>query len=159
MPSERVVRAACPHDCPDTCAMLVTVRDGRAVRVAGNPEHPLTAGFLCGKVSTYTPSACTRETGSFGRSSAPGRRARPASAASAGTAGEIRRVALEYAATQPSLLRLGVGGQRHAGAPVAYRTIACLPALTGALAARRGRPLLRADRDGERARRERARAR
>ena len=51
--SERVVRAACPHDCPDTCAMLVTVENGRATAVAGDPEHPVTAGFLCGKVSNY----------------------------------------------------------------------------------------------------------
>jgi len=52
--NEHVVRAACPHDCPDTCAMLVTVdATGRATGVAGAPEHPITAGFLCGKVSTY----------------------------------------------------------------------------------------------------------
>jgi anaerobic selenocysteine-containing dehydrogenase len=43
----------------------------------------------------------------------------------------IERLAREFAATQPSLLRLGVGAQRHMGAPVAYRTIACLPALAG----------------------------
>src|SRR6185503_1073077 len=49
----KVVRAACPHDCPDTCAMLVTVEDGVATDVAGDPEHPVTAGFLCGKVSNY----------------------------------------------------------------------------------------------------------
>jgi anaerobic selenocysteine-containing dehydrogenase len=49
----KVVRAACPHDCPDTCAMLVTVEEGVATRVAGDPEHPVTAGFLCGKVSNY----------------------------------------------------------------------------------------------------------
>jgi len=49
----RVVRAACPHDCPDTCAMLVTVEDGRAVRVQGDPEHPTTHGALCTKVSRY----------------------------------------------------------------------------------------------------------
>ena len=49
----RVVRAACPHDCPDTCAMHVSVEDGRAVAVAGDPEHPITVGFLCGKVSNY----------------------------------------------------------------------------------------------------------
>jgi anaerobic selenocysteine-containing dehydrogenase len=48
-----LVRAACPHDCPDTCAMHVTVEDGRATKVAGDPEHPITAGFLCGKVSNY----------------------------------------------------------------------------------------------------------
>ena len=50
---ERVVRAACPHDCPDTCAMLVTVEDGRAVSVRGNPDHPPTQGTLCTKVARY----------------------------------------------------------------------------------------------------------
>lgn len=48
-----IVRAACPHDCPDTCAMLVTVESGRAVRVAGDPNHPFTRGFLCTKVANY----------------------------------------------------------------------------------------------------------
>ncbi|WP_349260528.1 molybdopterin oxidoreductase family protein [Longimicrobium sp.] len=48
-----VVRGACPHDCPDTCAMLVHVRDGRAVRVQGDPAHPVTQGFLCTKVNRY----------------------------------------------------------------------------------------------------------
>jgi anaerobic selenocysteine-containing dehydrogenase len=48
-----IVRGACPHDCPDTCAMLVTVENGRAVRVAGDPEHPFTQGFLCAKVNRY----------------------------------------------------------------------------------------------------------
>src|SRR4026209_2421151 len=48
-----IVRAACPHDCPDTCAMHVTVEDGRATRVQGDADHPITHGFLCGKVSNY----------------------------------------------------------------------------------------------------------
>ena len=48
-----IVRGACPHDCPDTCAMLVTVENGRAVRVAGDPDHPVTQGFLCAKVNRY----------------------------------------------------------------------------------------------------------
>jgi anaerobic selenocysteine-containing dehydrogenase len=52
-----VVRAACPHDCPDTCAMLVTteVRGGKrvAVDIAGDPTHPTTAGKLCTKVARY----------------------------------------------------------------------------------------------------------
>jgi anaerobic selenocysteine-containing dehydrogenase len=47
------VRGACPHDCPDTCAMLVHVEGGRAVRVQGDPEHPVTQGFLCTKVNRY----------------------------------------------------------------------------------------------------------
>ncbi|HVE49254.1 MAG TPA: molybdopterin oxidoreductase family protein [Casimicrobiaceae bacterium] len=53
-PSGRfVVRAACPHDCPDTCAMLVTVDDGRAVDIRGAPDHPPTQGVLCTKVARY----------------------------------------------------------------------------------------------------------
>jgi anaerobic selenocysteine-containing dehydrogenase len=46
-------RAVCPHDCPDTCSMRVTVRDGRAIKVQGNPDHPPTQGVLCTKVSRY----------------------------------------------------------------------------------------------------------
>ncbi len=53
LPVSAIVRGACPHDCPDTCAMLVTVEDGRAVRVAGDPDHPFTQGFLCAKVNRY----------------------------------------------------------------------------------------------------------
>lgn len=52
MPST-TVRAACPHDCPDTCAIRVTVHDGRAVKVQGDPDHPPTHGALCTKVSRY----------------------------------------------------------------------------------------------------------
>jgi len=48
-----VVRGACPHDCPDTCATLVTVQDGRATRIQGDPDHPVTRGFLCAKVNRY----------------------------------------------------------------------------------------------------------
>jgi anaerobic selenocysteine-containing dehydrogenase len=47
------VRAACPHDCPDTCAIRVTVQDGRAIKVQGDPDHPPTHGALCAKVSRY----------------------------------------------------------------------------------------------------------
>ena len=49
-----IIQGACPHDCPDTCALRVTVEHGRAVRVAGDPDHPSTAGTLCTKVSRYT---------------------------------------------------------------------------------------------------------
>ena len=44
---------ACPHDCPDTCSLLTTVQDGVAIKVQGNPHHPLTDGVLCTKVSRY----------------------------------------------------------------------------------------------------------
>ncbi len=49
----RTVRGACPHDCPDTCALRITVQDGRVVKVAGDPDHPPTHGALCTKVSRY----------------------------------------------------------------------------------------------------------
>ncbi|MEO8486228.1 MAG: molybdopterin oxidoreductase family protein [Betaproteobacteria bacterium] len=49
----RIVRGACPHDCPDTCAMLVTVEDGRAIAVRGASDHPPTQGVLCTKVGRY----------------------------------------------------------------------------------------------------------
>jgi len=48
-----IVRGACPHDCPDTCALLTTVENGRAIEVRGAPDHPATAGVLCTKVARY----------------------------------------------------------------------------------------------------------
>ena len=47
------VRGACPHDCPDTCALITRVEGGVAVSVRGNPDHPRTGGVLCTKVSRY----------------------------------------------------------------------------------------------------------
>ncbi len=51
----RTVKAVCPHDCPDTCGMVVTVDDatGQAVAIKGDKEHPFTRGFLCQKVNNY----------------------------------------------------------------------------------------------------------
>ncbi|HUO28923.1 MAG TPA: molybdopterin-dependent oxidoreductase [Bryobacteraceae bacterium] len=51
MPEVR--HSVCALDCPDTCSVLVSVEDGRATRLRGNPEHPVTRGFLCGKVARY----------------------------------------------------------------------------------------------------------
>src|SRR5437867_5724127 len=65
MPEIAVVRGACPHDCPDTCAMLVTVDNGRAVRVAGDPDHPFTNGFLCAKVNRYVERTYHPERGLY----------------------------------------------------------------------------------------------
>jgi anaerobic selenocysteine-containing dehydrogenase len=50
---QKTVLAACPHDCPDTCSMIVTVENDRVVKVRGNPDHPFTAGRLCVKVNHY----------------------------------------------------------------------------------------------------------
>src|SRR3954454_17049064 len=48
---------ACPLDCPDTCSWVVSVQDGRAVRLRGNREHPFTNGALCAKVNGYLDHA------------------------------------------------------------------------------------------------------
>jgi anaerobic selenocysteine-containing dehydrogenase len=46
-------RTVCALDCPDACSMLVTVEDGQATRLRGDPDHPITRGFLCAKVTRY----------------------------------------------------------------------------------------------------------
>ena len=51
--SKTAIKGACPHDCPDTCAMLTTVEDGVATLVKGNPDFPFSRGTLCGKVDKY----------------------------------------------------------------------------------------------------------
>ena len=50
----RTVFGACPHDCPDTCALQVTVENERVIKVQGRAEHPSTHGALCTKVSRYS---------------------------------------------------------------------------------------------------------
>jgi len=46
-------RSVCPYDCPDACGLLVEVQDGRAAKVTGDPEHPVTRGLLCPKMLHY----------------------------------------------------------------------------------------------------------
>lgn len=52
-PEFRQIRGACPLDCPDTCAWIVTVKNGEAVGLRGDPAHPYTRGSLCNKVENY----------------------------------------------------------------------------------------------------------
>ena len=51
--SSKLIHGACPHDCPDTCGVITEVRDGRAVAFRGDPDHPITQGWLCAKVRPY----------------------------------------------------------------------------------------------------------
>ena len=48
------LRVVCAHDCPDMCSLIAHVEDGKVVRVQGDPDHPYTAGFACGKVNRDT---------------------------------------------------------------------------------------------------------
>ena len=68
------LKTACNRDCPDACGMVATVEDGRVVRLEGDPDHPVTAGFLCYRTHRflerqYDPSRITtplaRRNGNF----------------------------------------------------------------------------------------------
>src|SRR5262245_33623011 len=52
MSTEQVL-GACPLDCPDTCSWIVTVKNGEATSLRGDPAHPFTRGALCNKVADY----------------------------------------------------------------------------------------------------------
>src|SRR5215467_4143833 len=49
----QIRHSVCALDCPDCCSLLVTVENGKGTKLRGNPEHPVTRGFLCGKVAQY----------------------------------------------------------------------------------------------------------
>lgn len=55
MPADRI-RTTCNRDCPDACGILATVEDGRVVRVQGDPDHPVTRGFLCERTNRDYPA-------------------------------------------------------------------------------------------------------
>lgn len=76
---KKVVHAACSHDCPDACGILITVEDGRATKIQGDPAHPVTRGFLCGKVAKYIDRVYSPD-----RLLYPMRRIRPKGVAHAG---------------------------------------------------------------------------
>jgi anaerobic selenocysteine-containing dehydrogenase len=50
---KEIRHSVCALDCPDACSLLLTVEDGKATKLRGNPDHPVTNGFLCGKVARY----------------------------------------------------------------------------------------------------------
>ena len=52
-PKIKTAFGGCPHDCPDTCAMVFDIEDGKVTGVRGNKEHPMTRGGLCVKLKDY----------------------------------------------------------------------------------------------------------
>src|SRR5690606_21888211 len=50
---QTVVRSVCPLDCPDTCSLAATLKEGRIVRVDGDPDHPITRGTICHKARHF----------------------------------------------------------------------------------------------------------
>jgi len=91
---KKVVHAACPHDCPDACGVLVTVEDGRATRIQGDPSHPVTRGFLCAKVTKYLDRVYSPE-----RVLYPMRRVAPKGQGK-GNAGDFVRISWDQALTE-----------------------------------------------------------
>ncbi len=57
-PKVETAFGGCPHDCPDTCAMVFDIEDGKVVGVRGNKEHPMTRGGLCVKLKDYDVLEC-----------------------------------------------------------------------------------------------------
>ncbi|GAB4143167.1 MAG: molybdopterin-dependent oxidoreductase [Planctomycetota bacterium] len=53
----RELRTTCSRDCPDACGILARVEDGRVVSLRGDPDHPVTRGFLCFRTSRYAEIA------------------------------------------------------------------------------------------------------
>ena len=91
---KRVVHAACPHDCPDACGVLITVENGRAVRIQGDPDHPVTRGFLCAKVAKYLDRVYAPE-----RVLYPARRTKPKGSGQR-DASDFRRISWDEALTE-----------------------------------------------------------
>ncbi len=59
--ARKIVKAACPHDCPDTCGMRISVENGVAVKVEGAKDMPFTEGTLCTKVARYLERTYSKE--------------------------------------------------------------------------------------------------
>jgi anaerobic selenocysteine-containing dehydrogenase len=51
--SQSIVHTSCNRDCPDACGILAHVDNGRITRLQGDPEHPVTRGFLCYRTDNF----------------------------------------------------------------------------------------------------------
>lgn len=124
-----VKRSVCPYDCPDACGLLVEVEAGRAVKVAGDPDHPYTRGSLCPKMNHYekTVHSSERLTQPLLRTGGKGQgQFRPISWEEAiqRIGGQWRKIIAEYGAE--AILPCSYAGtmglvQRHAGHPFFHR--------------------------------------
>src|ERR1035437_9485149 len=109
MPETR--HSVCALDCPDCCSLVVTVQDGHATRLRGNPAHPVTRGFLCGKVAQYLE-----------REYHPERLLFPQRRVGAKGAGRFERIAWDDALdTIAARLRARAGGVRDGPEPEQFR--------------------------------------
>ncbi|GAA2595362.1 molybdopterin oxidoreductase family protein [Actinomadura fulvescens] len=103
MGAELKVLGACPLDCPDGCSWVVTVKDGEATRLRGNPDHPYTRGALCTKVNRWLEQAA-----------APDRVLHPMRRAGAKGEGRFERISWDEALDEIAT-RLGRVVEEHGG--------------------------------------------
>src|SRR5688500_9643102 len=97
------IPGACPLDCPDGCSWIVTVDDGEAVGLRGNPDHPFTRGALCAKVARY-----------LDHTRAPARLLHPLRRVGAKGAGRFERISWDDALAEIAERLLAVR-ERHGG--------------------------------------------
>jgi anaerobic selenocysteine-containing dehydrogenase len=128
---KRVVHAACPHDCPDACGVLITVENGRAIRIQGDPEHPVTRGFLCAKVAKYLDRVYSPE-----RVLYPVRRTKPKGSGQR-DAGDFRRISWDEALTEIVARFHNISAQFGSEAILPYSYGGTLGVLNGASMDRR----------------------
>ena len=82
----QTLRTTCNRDCPDACGILATVQNGVVTQLKGDPEHPVTRGFLCAKVTKY-----------LDREYAPGRLLYPQKRVGAKGEGKFTRISWDEA--------------------------------------------------------------
>jgi molybdopterin guanine dinucleotide-containing S/N-oxide reductase-like protein len=111
---KKVVHAVCSHDCPDACGILVTVEEGRATRVQGDPAHPVTRGFLCAKVTKYLDRVYSPD-----RVMHPMRRAAP-KGQGAGDASDFARISWDEALDEISSRFKKISGEYGSEAILPY---------------------------------------
>ena len=124
---KQVVHAACPHDCPDACGVLITVEDGQATRIQGDPAHPVTRGFLCAKVAKYLDRVYSPD-----RVLYPMRRVSRKGPPVAGEPSAFKRIGWDEALDQISARFKGIVGEFGSEAILPYSYGGTLGVLNGA---------------------------
>ena len=128
---KQVVHAACPHDCPDACGVLITVEDGRATKIQGDPAHPVTRGFLCAKVAKYLDRVYSPD-----RVLYPMRRMAP-KGGGCKSAGDFRRISWEEALADIASRFKTIAGEFGSEAVLPYSYGGTLGVLNGSSMDRR----------------------
>jgi anaerobic selenocysteine-containing dehydrogenase len=114
-------RSVCALDCPDCCSLLINVENGRGSKLRGDPAHPVTRGFLCGKVAQYLE-----------REYSPGRLLYPQRRVGAKGQGLFERISWDEALDTIALRLKGVAEEFGSEAILPYSYAGTMGLLNGA---------------------------